>query len=243
MVAYYAVFNDFGFPPSQLGMLANVNYYQSNAGDVYNPTHPTFGNTYLYGSLKTPTVQNGTVVCPNITDSVDWVYTNTANYDLRVTMLNCNVSNNVTVFTQVISNWGSCNVQQISPYTNAPVCYTTEACKYAQTAYFVGIVLCQITNVFSCKTRKLSVISQGSSNTFLLFAVTTEVALVILFTFVYPINVGFGFRDNIFMHYGTPALPFAMILLVVDETRKYYIRLLPEDDRGKPHWFSRAALW
>lgn len=39
MISYYAVFNDFGFPPSQLNMLANVGYYASNAGDVYNPTH------------------------------------------------------------------------------------------------------------------------------------------------------------------------------------------------------------
>ena len=51
--------------------------------------------------------------------------------------------------------------------------------------------------------------------------------LVFGVTYVYPLNVGFGFRDNIFMHYGTPALPFAMLLLVIDETRKYYIRNLP----------------
>ena len=48
MIAYYAVFNDFGFPPSTLTMIANVGYVTSNPGDVYNPTHPTFGNTYLY---------------------------------------------------------------------------------------------------------------------------------------------------------------------------------------------------
>jgi len=57
------------------------------------------------------------------------------------------------------------------------------------------------------------------------------------------LNTGFGFRDNIFMHYGTPALPFAMLLIVIDEIRKYYIRSLPEDETGKPHWFTRAALW
>jgi len=218
-------------------MIANVSYYKSNAGDVFNPTHPTFGNTYLYSQLTNMTS------CPDPTDVVDWVYLVTASYDLRVTMLKCSVVNNVPVMSQVISNWGSCKVQQISPYTNQPVCFTTEACKYAQTAYFVGVVICQIFNVFASKTRKLSVISQGSSNTFLAFAITTEVALVIIMTFIYPLNVGFGFRDNIFMHYGISALPFAIILLVVDETRKYYIRNLPEDDKGKPHWFTRAALW
>lgn len=239
MIAYYSVFNDFGFPPSQLGMIANVPYYSSNAGDVYNPTHPTFGNTLLYKNLN----DVGFKSCPTASESVDWVYLGTASIDLRVTMLSCKVSNGVASVSQVISSWGSCNVQQISPYTNLPVCYTTEACKYAQTAYFIGIVICQICNLFACKTRKLSVISQGSSNTFLLFSITTEIILVILLTFVYPLNVGFGFRDNIFMHYGTAALPFAMFLIVVDETRKYYIRTLPEDENGKPHWFARAALW
>jgi sodium/potassium-transporting ATPase subunit alpha len=47
IAGYYMVFNDFGFPPSQLLMLANVNMTNSNPGDIFNPTHPTFGNTYL----------------------------------------------------------------------------------------------------------------------------------------------------------------------------------------------------
>jgi len=89
-------------------------------------------------------------------------------------MLQCNkVAGQAPYFTQKITNWGTCKVQQISPVTNLPVCYTTEACKYAQTAYFVGIVICQIFNLFACKTRKLSVISQGATNTFLNFSITT----------------------------------------------------------------------
>jgi hypothetical protein len=47
MLCYYVVFNDFGFPPAQLMGLANVSMTNSNPGDVFNPTHPTFGNTYL----------------------------------------------------------------------------------------------------------------------------------------------------------------------------------------------------
>lgn len=70
-------------------------------------------------------------------------------------------------------NWGPCNVQQISPFTNMPVCYTTEGIKYAQGGYFFGVVLCQILNAFVCKTRKMSMITQGLSNTFMWFAITT----------------------------------------------------------------------
>jgi sodium/potassium-transporting ATPase subunit alpha len=173
---------------------------------------------------------------------VDWVYTASANFDLRNTMLNCKVVNGAAVYTQMI-DFGSCNVQQISPYTGLPVCYTTEACKYAQTAYFIGIVFGQMHNFFCCKTRKLSILTQGVSNAFMFFALTTELLLVLAITFFYPLNVAFGLRDNIFVHYGTPAIPFCIIMLAIDEARKYLIRNLPTDDQGKPHWFVRAALW
>lgn len=173
---------------------------------------------------------------------VDWVGTTSASYDLRNTMLNCKVVDGNAVYSQMIS-WGNCKIQQISPFTNLPVCFTTEACKYAQTAYFIGMVWGQILNFFVCKTRKESVISQGVSNAFMFFALTTELMLVLLVTFFIPFNVAFGLRDNIFMHYGMAAVPFAMLQLGVDETRKYLIRNLPCDKSGKPHWFSRAALW
>jgi hypothetical protein len=32
-------------------------------------------------------------------------------------------------------------------------------------------------------------------------------------------------------------------VLMVEEIRKYLIRNLPIDKTGKPHWFTRAALW
>jgi len=125
MIAYYTVFNDFGFPPSSLNMIANAFLYQSNPGDVYNPTSPTFGNTYLYNTY----LAGSNNACPSSSDPnyqmVDWVYLGSSQYDLRLTMLTCGLVGGKPVFTQVITNWGTCNVQQISPYTNLPVCYTT----------------------------------------------------------------------------------------------------------------------
>ena len=211
MLCYFVVFNDFGFPPSQLSMVANLYMTQSNPGDVYNPTHPTFGNTYL--------LQNYMTSCPTSSDSnnimVDWVYTLSSQYDLRNTMLKCTVSGATVVYSQYVE-WGSCNVQQISPFTNQPVCYTTEACKYAQTAYFIGVVWGQILNFFVCKTRKLSCLTQGVSNTFMFFSLTTELLLVIVITYFNAFNTAFGTRDNIFMHFGVAALPFIMLQLLID---------------------------
>ena len=229
---YYVVANDFGFPPSQLQFIANVNIIVHANQDVYNPTSPTFGNSLL-----------STTTCTADSGMVDWIYTANSYQDLRMSLLTCTqASPTSAVYTQIV-NWGPCNVQQISPFTNKPACYTTEGIKYAQSAYFYGTVLAQIANAFVCKTRKLSFLTQGLSNTFLLFALTTELCLVFIAAYFQPFNTAFGTRDNIFMHFGIPVIPFAMLEIIMDETRKYLIRTLKADEKGKPHWFARAALW
>lgn len=103
---------------------------------------------------------------------IDWIYTSHASIDLRMAAVNCQMVNGKPVYTQTIK-FGSCNVQQISPFTNLPVCYTTESIKYAQSAYFYGVVICQLLNALVCKTRKLSLFTQGLNNTFMIFALTT----------------------------------------------------------------------
>lgn len=51
MLCYFVIFNDFGFPPAQLIGVANVDMVKSNPGDQFNPTHPTFGNSYAYNNF------------------------------------------------------------------------------------------------------------------------------------------------------------------------------------------------
>lgn len=105
------------------------------------------------------------------------------------------------------------------------------------------MVIGQIFNALVCKTRKLSVFTQGIGNTFMLFSLTTELMLILIAAYFQPFNTAFGTRDNIFMHFGTPAIPFALLQLLIDEVRKYFIRNLKPNKYGKPHWFTRAALW
>lgn len=207
MMCYYVVLNDFGFPPSQIQMTANANIVMHASTDVYNPTSSTFGNSLL--STTDCTYYNNNI------SLVDWIYTANSYQDLRMSLLTCSVSGGKAVYTQVIK-WQACNVQQISPYTNLPVCYTTEATKYAQGAFFYGTVLGQIANAFVCKTRKLSFLTQGVSNTFLHFAITTELILMLIVGFFQPFNTAFGTRDNIFMHYGIATIPFALLSLLMD---------------------------
>lgn len=238
MMCYYVAFNDFGFKPAELNFKANIPiWYDASKNDFYNPTLPSFGNSVAQRYIDSNS-------CPDTKnwDMIDWIYTKHAFVDLRLAALKCEMVNGVAVISQQI-NWSNCNVQQISPYTNLPVCYTTEAGKYAQGGYFYGVVLGQIFNTFVCKTRKMSMITQGLSNTFMLFAITTELALIMIAGYFQPFNTAFGTRDNIFKHFAVPAIPFCLLLLLIDETRKYLIRNLPSDSKGKPHWFTRAALW
>ena len=53
LLCYFVVLNDFGFPPAELLMKANVFMVESNPGDIYNPSHRTFGNTYLLETYST----------------------------------------------------------------------------------------------------------------------------------------------------------------------------------------------
>ena len=157
--------------------------------------------------------------------------------------INCNVVNGAVIVSPIFTNWGDCKVYQLSPFSNAPVCYTTEAIKYGCSSYFYGVVICQLLNCLLCKTRKLSIVYQGLNNPFMMFGIVTEIMLVIICAYFYPFNIAFGTRDCIFKHFGMAAIPFALLQLIIDEIKKYLIRNLPSDDKGKPNFFVRMALW
>jgi len=83
---------------------------ESNTGDVYNPTDPFFGNTYLKSAYATTCPDYSGHSSDNKVLMVDWVYTVSASYDLRNTMLKCTQGNGVAVYSQAVK-WGACNVQ------------------------------------------------------------------------------------------------------------------------------------
>ncbi len=128
---------------------------------MYNPTAWNFGNTKL-----SPTS------CSDESVMIDWIYTRHSSVDLRMAALKCTMVSGLPKYEQTFK-FGTCNVQQISPFSNKPACFTTEGIKYAQSAYFYGVVIGQLFNALVCKTRKLSLFTQGLGNTFMLFSMTT----------------------------------------------------------------------
>jgi sodium/potassium-transporting ATPase subunit alpha len=65
----------------------------------------------------------------------------------------------------------------------------------------------------------------------------------IILAYAYPINVVFGSRDCIFIHFGILAVPMSLFVMSFEEVRRYLIRTLPADEHGRPNWFERCTLW
>lgn len=96
--------------------------------------------------------------------------------------------------------------------------------RQAITAFFAAVIVCQIANVFTSRTRRQSVFTKGVfSNRMVLLGIASEL-LILAFIVLHP------FANTIFntapipMEYVLMAVPFALLLFAADELRKYLIR-------------------
>jgi len=105
-----------------------------------------------------------------------------------------------------------------------PVCYSTEALKFAQSGYLVSIVCVQWADLMICKTRNLSLSQQGMVNTFGNFGLFFETALVAFILYVPPLNVALGTRMIAFPHFAVPSFTFFTAIFFYDELRKIWLR-------------------
>ena len=110
------------------------------------------------------------------------------------------------------------------PGSDFPVCFTTEALKYAQTAYFVAIMVVQYATLFFCKSRALSLIQHGVGNFFMNIAVVGETLLATGITYLPFFNTALDTRPLVPWHFGFYALPFAVLNFWFDESRKALMR-------------------
>ena len=93
----------------------------------------------------------------------------------------------------------------------------------AQGAYWGSIVVVQIAGLLCCKTRWLSLRSQGLRNSFMNFGIFTELLLVSWLAYCPPIAGGLGTAPVRLVHW-FPAIPWAIFILIYDETRKALMR-------------------
>lgn len=158
--------------------------------------------------------------------------------------MNCtlNAATGLPVYKQLF-NWTRCRTYQISPVSNSPVCFSTEAMKYGQSAFVFGLAICQLANLVACKTRRTSIIRHGMHNGHMNMSMLFSVVSWIALAYIVPFNIAFNTRDNIFMHFGMPAIPFALGMLIFDELRKLLAVAFKPSENGKPNWWERMTVW
>merc|ERR1712195_256438 len=121
----------------------------------------------------------------------------------------------------------------ISEY--APICYSSEALKMAQSGYLVSIVCVQWADLMICKTRNLSLSQQGMINHFGNFGIFFETALVAILLYSPFLNVALGTRQVAFPHFAVPSFSFYVAIFFYDELRKIWLRngMVRQDGRLK----------
>ncbi|WP_407356722.1 cation-translocating P-type ATPase [Methanolobus sp. WCC5] len=94
----------------------------------------------------------------------------------------------------------------------------------AITAFFAAVIICQIANVFTSRTRRESVLTKGIlGNRMVLAGIASEILILSFIVFNPFANIIFN-TTAISMEYIIIAVPFALLLLLTDELRKYAIR-------------------
>lgn len=61
------------------------------------------------------------------------------------------------------------------------------------------------------------------NNPIVLFGYTSELLLIIALSYVEGLNLVFGTRDVLFIHFGVCCLPFGAVMIFWNEFRKYMV--------------------
>jgi sodium/potassium-transporting ATPase subunit alpha len=94
----------------------------------------------------------------------------------------------------------------------------------AITGFFASIIICQVADVIICRTRRQSLLTVGFlSNRLVLIGIGAELLLLALITYVPAGNIFFGTAPLTLWQLAL-SLPFAVLILLGDELRRYFVR-------------------
>jgi len=173
--------------------------------------------------------------------SLGWDATRSGKLDIRLFYGNTYSGDDVDIRTP--DDWTVCRYDphdeslpkfyKYSHISSKPICYTTEALKYAQSGYLVSIVCVQWADLMICKTRNLSLAQQGMVNSFGNFGLFSETFLVAILLYVPFLNVALGTRQIPFVHFAVPSFSFFVSIFFYDELRKIWLRSGMVREQGK----------
>ncbi|CAG9331214.1 unnamed protein product [Blepharisma stoltei] len=220
-MAYFTTLYQFGFKPQTLWYFALADTgTKPSSSDIYDPNTQYKGNTHIgiskYEGKK-----------------VDYITNSDGKYDLRIWFYNYSES-----------DWAECQYSGLkSPITDHKICYTSEAVHYAQCAFFIGIVCVQWANIHIVRTKVTSLIDQGLDNWFVNAGMVFETFIALLICYVPGLNSALGGRPLPSLLWGFPAVPFFILLILYDETRKFLLRQERKRHPGRKGWIEKNTFY
>lgn len=251
MYTYFLVLNDFGIRPGTVWQLALQRGPLPADTDVYEPLQPNMKKPfpglkdpvlarYGHSNYSNPTLDAiiaeadgwGSDRFSDETTALAWDYTNNGRLDIR---LFYSYRNEDGPSIREPEAWTACRwpttgegFPEFYKYSHVtdfwPICYSTEALKYAQSGYLVSIVCVQWADLMICKTRNLSLSQQLMINKMGNFGLFFETALVACLLYVPFLNVALGTRQIPFAHFAVPSFSFYCAIFFYDELRKLWLR-------------------
>lgn len=110
------------------------------------------------------------------------------------------------------------------------VCNTFDAVGYGQWSFYGGVLICQLFNILICQLRKGTILARKWNNSVMVFGAFSSIAMAMAITYSYPLNELLLSKDNNFIHLGTNALTFGLIIILIDEIKKLLLRRFPIDE-------------
>uniref|UniRef100_A0A4W4FZC4 Sodium/potassium-transporting ATPase subunit alpha n=1 Tax=Electrophorus electricus TaxID=8005 RepID=A0A4W4FZC4_ELEEL len=105
-----------------------------------------------------------------------------------------------------------------------------------QTAFFISIVTVQWANLIICKTRRNSIVQQKMKNKILIFGLFEETALASFLSYCTGMDVAIRMYP-LRPWWWLCALPYALLIFIYDETRRYILR------RNPGGWVERETYY
>ena len=228
---YFLILNDFGIRPSTVWFLALLKNPLPKDTDMYDVTQTTMVTTEMTAADGTKYTEKSLYGNTNYgTNEEEWLglaWDKEKNGKVDVRLFYAQ--------DRAPDAWVQCRYdpadeslprfyrQSIRSEWN-PVCYSTEALKFAQSGYLVSIVCVQWADLMICKTRNLSLSQQGMINSFGNFGIFFETALVAFLLYVPFMNTALGTRAIPFPHFACPSFTYYVAIFFYDELRKIFLR-------------------
>lgn len=161
---YNIIMSNYGFPFSiYYELLSKPAYIPGN--DVFYNTQTTFSNPSVGYNTNDQFLGFSNYYNGGCTDTIgniqahqnypNWMSPVNTKIDLRAAYVACCAKGSQSYCSQF--TWPTNVVNTTSPISKVGVAFTTESIFYAQSGYFVTIVMIQWSNVFACKSRKVAV--------------------------------------------------------------------------------------